>query len=351
MRSRPSSPSSGSSTWTRTPVSLEELAGALDGYRITTLIASISDPKDSRLGYDFDMATEAIQRAIESEGYTLDRFRFPWLDSGPATGPSPPRPGAPAAAPPQPGPPAGSNPPPAAPPGGSLRGQRHERQPGTILFRIDRPAPQPQSGQPGPPAAPQDLLLLLLVGETPTWGIQQEALATSLNIAWTLDVRRNSAETEREAVIRILAPTFSGTADSMARVIRKWGSERPERGEAKIWVCSGAATAVDKPSFERNALPAQVTYSTTVIPDEIALAELYRFLADPTGKAGDSAPALPEGKIALLVEGGSGYGTAVGSDYGTSGTTEQSKGNHLDSLSLADRPGPGDVVRPGGLGQ
>ena len=72
-----------------TPGSLEELAGALDGYRITTLIASISDPKDSRLGYDFDMATEAIQRAIESEGYTLDRFRFPWLDSGPATGTGP----------------------------------------------------------------------------------------------------------------------------------------------------------------------------------------------------------------------------------------------------------------------
>jgi hypothetical protein len=64
------------------PGSLEELAGKLDGYRITTLIASISDPKDSRLGYDFDMATEAIQRAIESEGYTLDRFRFPWLDPG-----------------------------------------------------------------------------------------------------------------------------------------------------------------------------------------------------------------------------------------------------------------------------
>ena len=64
----------------------------LGGYRITTLIASISDPRDSRLGYDFDMATEAIQRAIESEGYTLDRFRFPWLDPGspPAVGPSQP---------------------------------------------------------------------------------------------------------------------------------------------------------------------------------------------------------------------------------------------------------------------
>ena len=228
-----------------TPGSLEELAGALDGYRITTLIASISDPKDSRLGYDFDMATEAIQRAIESEGYTLDRFRFPWLDSGPATGTVPGPPGAPAAAPSQPGAQAATNPPPAVPPGGSLRGQRHERQPGTILFRIDRPAPQPRSGQPGPPAAPQDLLLLLLVGETPTWGIQQEALATSLNIAWTLDVRRNAAETEREAVIRILAPTFSGTADSMARVLRNWAIRAARAGRR---AASGSAPGRPPPS-------------------------------------------------------------------------------------------------------
>lgn len=305
-----------------TPSSLEELVGLLDGYRVTTLIASLSDPRDSRLGYDFDMATEAIQRAIESEGYTLDRFRFPWLDPGPTAGASPTQLPVAAPGPPQPV----AHPPPSTLPGSPLRGQRHERQPGTILFRIDRQAPQPQPGQPAPPAPPQDLLLLLLVGETPTWGIQQEALATSLNIAWALDVRRNASDTEREAVIRILAPTFSGTADSMARVLRKWATERPERGETKVWVCSGAATAVDKASLEQNALPAQVTYSTTVIPDEIVLGELYRFLADPTGKAGDLAPALPEGKIALLVEGGSGYGTAVGSGYGTSGTTDVSKG-------------------------
>src|SRR4051812_39565143 len=61
-----------------TPGSPDELAGMLGGYRITTLIATISDPKDSRLGYDFDMAPEANQGAIESEGYTLDRFRSPW---------------------------------------------------------------------------------------------------------------------------------------------------------------------------------------------------------------------------------------------------------------------------------
>ncbi|MFO0892656.1 MAG: hypothetical protein U0790_26375 [Isosphaeraceae bacterium] len=69
------------------PRSLDELAGKLDGYRVTTLVVSISDPVDSRLGYDFDMAIEAIQRAAESEGYTLDRFRFPWLERRRRAGP------------------------------------------------------------------------------------------------------------------------------------------------------------------------------------------------------------------------------------------------------------------------
>ena len=229
----------------RTPASLEELAAALGGYRVTTLIASLSDPTDSRLGYDFDMATEAIQRTIESEGYTLDRFRLPWLDSGTparqhfATGSRQSRtrlrfaavPNAPRTV-------AGGTAPPAALQT-ALRGTSHERQPGTILFRIDRDPPRSDQ-----PASPQELLLLLLVGETPTWGIQQEALMTSLNIAWTLDFQRNTKAPDRAPAIRILAPTFSGTADSMARVLRTWTESQQERRRRG----SGSAPARPPPS-------------------------------------------------------------------------------------------------------
>ena len=69
------------------------------------------------------------------------------------------------------------------------------------------------------------------MGETPTWGIQQEALLTSLNIAWTLDVKKNTADPDHEPVIRLLAPTFSGTADSLARVLRTWAAQGPDRRE------------------------------------------------------------------------------------------------------------------------
>ncbi len=302
-----------------TPGSLEEVAAGLRGYRLTTLIASLSDPTDSRLGYDFDMATEAIQRAIESEGYTLDRFRLPWLipPSASSSQPAPASTGA-GSAPNAAGPAATGSPPAALQ--AALRGSPHERQPGTILFRIDRTAPRA-----GQPAAPQELLLLLLVGETPTWGIQQEALMTSLNIAWSLDFQLNSKAADRAPAIRVLAPTFSGTADSVARVLRTWAQQDPQRRDARFWVCSGSATAIDKSAFEQNALPAQVIYSASVIPDEILLGELYRFLAKPAGHHDPAAPSMPAGKIALLVESGSGYGSAVGNTYGTSGTSDQSK--------------------------
>ena len=148
---------------------------------------------------------------------------------------------------------------------------------------------------------------------------------TSLNIAWTLDFQRNTKAPDRAPAIRILAPTFSGTADSMARVLRTWTESQQERRDARFWVCSGSATAIDKSSFEHNALPAQAIYSASVIPDEVLLGELYRFLARPAGHHDPSAPALPAGKIALLVETGSGYGSAVGNTYGTSGTSDQSK--------------------------
>ncbi|WP_165226844.1 hypothetical protein [Aquisphaera insulae] len=317
-----------------TPASMEALVKELDGYQVTTLIATLSDPRDSRLGYDFDMATEAIQRAIESEGYSMDRFRYPWLDTGtpaPAAtvttaAPTPAPAPAPASTPATGSKPAATPAPATAapvaiilPPAAPAKGPKYERQPGVILFRIDRPAPEPDKKQ-----EPQQLLLLLLVGETPTWGIQQQAMATSLDIAWELDFKRNLKDFDRDPAIRILAPTFSGSADSMTRVFRTWAT-RPGRESARIWTCSGAATAVNKESFERNSLPAKVLYSSTVIPDEILLRSLFRYMAHPSGHDDPTAPPLPKGRIALLVESGSGYGTSIGQGYGTNGKAEASK--------------------------
>src|SRR5689334_8641626 len=46
------------------------------------LIATVPDPLDSRFGYNFDSTLDAIQMAIESQGYVLDRYWLPWWPSG-----------------------------------------------------------------------------------------------------------------------------------------------------------------------------------------------------------------------------------------------------------------------------
>ena len=52
---------------------LEHLAAA--DYKIEYLIATVPDPKDSRLDHLFDRNLDAIQRAIEAADYTFDRGR------------------------------------------------------------------------------------------------------------------------------------------------------------------------------------------------------------------------------------------------------------------------------------
>jgi len=58
---------------------LEQLLGDRD-YSIEVLIATLPDPKRSRVASRFDTMLEAIQRAVESQGYVLDRSKLPWAE-------------------------------------------------------------------------------------------------------------------------------------------------------------------------------------------------------------------------------------------------------------------------------
>src|SRR5262249_1602956 len=49
------------------------------GYdEIKFLVATVPDPKDTRLDHQFDRGLDAIRRGIEVAGYTFDRFWLPW---------------------------------------------------------------------------------------------------------------------------------------------------------------------------------------------------------------------------------------------------------------------------------
>src|SRR5262249_3955453 len=101
---------------------------------VQILIATIPDPVDSSLAYLFDRHLGALERAAETAGYILDRFDLPWPADNNAQGQQQDS--------------AGSE-------HGGLRD--YERKPGVVLFRST--------------LEDLGLLVVFLVGETPTAGI------------------------------------------------------------------------------------------------------------------------------------------------------------------------------------
>jgi hypothetical protein len=190
------------------------------------LIATIPDPNDARLTYLFERHLDAILVALAMEGYVRDR-EVPLFRSA------------------------------AASPGSTL---------GVILLRPESPRARGQSGR-------SPLLVLLLVPEKPTFGVDKPSLAAALNCACSTSAAR--------LPIRVLGPTFSGSARSIAIVLDHWqppseASESYEKARAQgpvFRVVSGSATNRNtKAVLEKSG---RATYGATVHADD----RLSRMLA------------------------------------------------------------------------
>jgi len=251
----------------------------LPGWTMNYLIAVVPDPVESSSGYCFDAIVDAIQRALETEQFVLDRVYYPWPqpgDSPTGTATSPPvydytfhRNGLTRA------------------PRETNSARPYEEQPGMLLFR----GTPKQVETLGDAAALGRCVVVLLVGETATSGIQKKAFTASLDF-----VCRSKQGRDRD--ILVLGPHFSGSSPSLSRVIQNWASSRGPVGPPSFRVVSGAATAIDKPLFERECLPARVQYQATVIPDALVFRALLQHLR--TGPQ-------PE-RIAVLCESNTAYG-------------------------------------------
>jgi len=241
------------------------------GNEIECLIATVPDPKDTRLDHQFDRALDAIQRAIGTAGYTFDRHWLPWDRSktAPAVLPADPK--------------------------TAQMATRHLRDPGVILFR-----------------SPKGLLLLFLVGETPTGGIHRVAFQSALQQIEELP-RRVGSKTEEPAPekppLRILGPSFSGSADSLAILLETWIREYRNRNATppKVRIVSGSAVSIDKNLLEKIA-PEKVSFCATVVNIRQANDEFYKYLIENDRELKASSART---HIALLTEAGTGYGQAV----------------------------------------
>ena len=220
------------------------------------LIATIPDPLDSHLDVDADTYLEVVQRAAQEHGYFLDRYDLPWdLKDNPQ--------------------------------------RDYSQRPGVLLMRRDGDARERQPSAADPPTV--DLLLVLLVGETPTSGVHKEALIESLNlvVAWRL-----GEHPDVPVPVPLLGPFLSGSALSLRRAIDVWRDRatsglggyamdgiKPSDCAVDVQIRSGSATVDDIKMLLQAPFPDQrgkprvtSTFCATVAPNSEVILALIEHL-------------------------------------------------------------------------
>src|SRR5262249_54644901 len=172
----------------------------------------------------FDEIIDAIQRGAESEGFVLDRYHYPWLESTKEKTPEPatliqlPWDAKDKDAKDK-----------------SKSASPHFGKPGSLLFRRAEKSRD------------MELLFVFLVGETPTFGVDKVAMIHALNEASEI-VMVSPQPVCGNREIKILSPSFSGSQTSLILAFQEWAKEK-SRCIKQITVIGGAS-AIDKPALD-----------------------------------------------------------------------------------------------------
>lgn len=193
--------------------------------RISFIIATLPNPDNPSLRYEFDRDSDSIQLAFSHENYFLAKSYLPWTEQPAAKGEST----------------GGTDPPP----------PDHSGRLGTMLFRRF----DDESDDHKHPAH-DSLMVVFVVGETPTEGVDVAALGSALDQVARLRgwIGTDAASAPAHLVelthdqpneIKILGPTYSGSATSMQEVLRSWlYFGKLAQPLPHISLLSGSATAI-----------------------------------------------------------------------------------------------------------
>src|SRR5439155_20584099 len=158
--------------------------------------------------YTTDRLVEGLAAAIEASSsrdvqWLRDRFWSPWSDD--ADGDE----------------------------NGASKVECRRRMPGVLVFRNDAVFGfNARSGDAGA-GGRDEVLVLFLVGEEPTWGINKAALEEALDFIAV-------ASKDGPAEVPIVGPTYSGSAASLRHELAAWVRER-DGGAPCFSVLSGSA--------------------------------------------------------------------------------------------------------------
>jgi hypothetical protein len=322
-----------------------EMAKKSEQTDLKFLIATVPDPIDSRFAYRFDGMLDAIEDAVESQSWALDHFWLPWAPTGQ-----------------QPGVhdrlkstlqnenavderDRGPNGLPRSDmkdllsesaalrrrmPGESASLQ--ELEPGVLIFRRQQDA---HEGQKHDRDERPKILVVLLVGETPTTGVHKKAMSTALSIIGAYQAcivekqaQRVSGTTPVVAAdaglmsnadangyeFKIIGPYFSGSAQSLAVVISEWLKDEARRSKPsqkanwRFNVVTGSAQRIHGTEFIRLASAdpgrATVEFHSMLNPFDHVMHGLFEYLQKANGeKALD--------KVALLTESDTEFGSPI----------------------------------------
>jgi hypothetical protein len=174
---------------------------------LSYLIATIQDPLESHLALQFDRNVVAIERAAEANDFVFERYWFPWnglLNQQQAMREQ------------------GAS---------DLQRQRLQEQPGILIFRkFDKVLPPLSQASTGDGSYYSPRLIVFLVGETPTSGINKVAFSKAATYVKQLRDRLSEArcpaiatgstsECESATSLQVLGPNFSGSFSTLYRAL------------------------------------------------------------------------------------------------------------------------------------
>ncbi len=260
------------------------------------LIVTLPDP--TFLPALFDANLESIHRALETDGYLLDRFWLPWPEpeegskEGEANKPSK----------------------------ASIRSIRYERgEPGVLVLRHSAEENQRGKRQCKVMECP---LIVFVVGETAKTGLQKLAFMNALDC---INKLMNNSLGKNNEMIRILGPTFSGSISSLIVAIQaaqfKWSGVR-------FRIVTGTATREKNKSDIKNSLPT-VCFRAVVENDAVTAEVFWTYLREKN---------IPLKYVAILTEAGTAYGQAL-SDHKTK----------MDREKMLSLPFPSEIAKLRGI--
>jgi hypothetical protein len=229
------------------------------------VIAIFPDPIHTRLGLLFDRYAEALQQAAQMKRYDFDRAIMPWERTPHAEAPD-------------------------------LKTRREEREeqaqresyPGIIMFRsTDEPESasaqtdlsdsKKQDSSVSHTVAPvKGPLFVLVVGETPTAGLNRQQFRNALQIIRELRGTSVAAVGVKQPLL-ILGPSFSGSLESLSEELRQADSETTSHEK---FIYSGTVTATSSMRWFQEQLSPASYFASFQENDDYARDEFLQFASD-----------------------------------------------------------------------